>query len=147
LVAKTEKIEDVAEKIRQSLKTNKRPTVAVNLPERHLGGATFDPAAQTELAFLLQKCGFPLVDEKSSQKPEIEFIGEAFSEFGMRKGNLVSCKGRVELKVIEKATGKILAVDRQTSVAVDLSEQIAAKSALQKATQELAARMIPTAAR
>jgi hypothetical protein len=84
------------------------------------------------------------VDEKSEAKPEIEFVGEAFSEFGMRKGNLISCKARVELKVRSKANGQILAVDRQTSVAVDLSEQVAAKTALQNAAAELAERVIPT---
>jgi hypothetical protein len=74
----------------------------------------------------------------------VELVGEAFSELGMRKGNLISCKARVELKAIQKSTGKILAIDRQTSVAVDLSEQIAAKSALQKAAQVLAPRFLDT---
>ena len=145
LVAKVETKEDLVERIKKSLKTDKLPVVEVHIAERHFGSMTIDPAAETELAYLLQKCGFTVVDAKSSQKVAIEFSGEAFSEFGMRKGNLVSCKGRVELKVIDKASGKILAVDRQTSVAVDLSEQIAAKTALQKATQELAVRNIPEA--
>ena len=70
-------------------------------------------------------------------------LPEAFSEFGIRKGNLVSCKARVEIKAIEKATGKVLAVDRQTSVAVDLSQQMAAKAALQYAAAELAERVLP----
>jgi len=65
----------------------------------------------------------------------------------MRKGNLVSCRARVEIKVRDKATGQLLAVDRQTSVAVDLSEQIAGKTALQQAAAELAERVIPKATR
>jgi hypothetical protein len=51
----------------------------------------------------------------------------------------------VELKILDKATGKVLGVDRQTCVAIDLSEQIAAKNALQKAAQELGERLIPQA--
>ncbi len=147
LVAKVETTKDRVEKIRKMLKTDKLPVVEVNITERHFGGITIDPAAQTEISFILQKCGFTVVDAKSTEKAELEFKGEALSELGMRKGNLVSCKGRMELKIIEKATGKILDVDRQTSVAVDLSEQIAAKTALQRAAQELAERMIPTVAK
>ena len=145
LVAKVEKVEDRVEKLRIALKGAKLPAAEVHIPERHFGGMTIDPAAQTEISFILQKCGFTVVDEKSTAKPEVEFKGEALSEFGMRKGNLVSCKGRVELKIIEIATGKVLAIDRETAVAVDLSEQMAAKTALQKAAQELAERMIPKA--
>ncbi|NQU09166.1 hypothetical protein HQ590_00120 [bacterium] len=65
----------------------------------------------------------------------------------MRKGNLVSCKARVELKLRSLPGGEVLAVDRQTSVAVDISEQMAAKTALQQAAAELAERLIPLAAK
>ena len=43
----------------------------------------------------------------------------------------------------QKRTGEILAVDRQTSVAVDVAEQTAAKAALQNAAVELAERLLP----
>jgi len=49
--------------------------------------------------------------------------------------------------VRDKASGQLLAVDRQTSVAVDLSEQIAGKTALQQAAAELAERVMPKASR
>jgi hypothetical protein len=61
----------------------------------------------------------------------------------MRKGNLVSCKGRVEMKAIDKTTGNVLFIDRQTSVAVDLSEHLAGKTALQDAAAKLTERMLP----
>jgi c-di-GMP-binding flagellar brake protein YcgR len=60
----------------------------------------------------------------------------------MRKGNLISCKARIEVKA-RRRTGDILAIDRQTSVAVDIAEQTAAKTALQNAAQELAERIVP----
>src|SRR5262249_5603074 len=116
LVAKVESREDRVTKIKKALKDSKLPTVSVKIAEHHFGGPVIDPAAQTEMGLLLQQCGFTLVDDKSAEKPEVEITGEAFSTFGMRKGNLISCRARVELKV-QKRTGEILAVDRQTSVA------------------------------
>jgi hypothetical protein len=49
----------------------------------------------------------------------------------------------VELKAVDRQTGKVIAVDRQTVLAVDLSEQIAGKAALQAAAADLAERMLP----
>jgi hypothetical protein len=143
LVARMENREDRMKKIIDSLKGGKRPTVSVNIAERHFGQAVIDPAAQTELSAILQKAGFTVVDDKSDKRPDVEITGEAFSAFGLRKGNLISCRSRIELKVQERLTGKILLVDRQTSVAVDIAEQIAAKLALQNAAEELAERVLP----
>jgi ribosome maturation factor RimP len=61
----------------------------------------------------------------------------------MRHGNLVSVKARLEVKAVDQASGKIVAVDRQTTVAVDLTEQIAAKTALQQASAAIAERLLP----
>ena len=143
LVAKVETREDRIERMKKALKGDKRPIISVKIVERHFGAPTIDPAAETELAKIAGECGFKLVDDKSDTKPDVEITGEAFSEFGLRKGSLVSCKARVEIKVREKTSGNVLFVDRQTSVAVDISEQIAGKSALQTAAMELAERIIP----
>jgi len=40
-------------------------------------------------------------------------------------------------------SGEIVAVDRQASGAVDISEQIAAKKALEEAATQLAERIVP----
>jgi hypothetical protein len=143
LVAKVETPEERLERIKKSLKSDKRPVLSVQITERHFNGPTIDPAAETELGKIAGDCGFKLADVKSDLKADIEITGEALSEFGMRKGNLVSCKARVEIKVRERASGNLLFVDRQTSVAVDLTEQVAAKTALQKAAAELAERVLP----
>ncbi|NQU11322.1 curli assembly protein CsgG [bacterium] len=148
LVARVESADDRIAKIKKAIGGRKKlPLVEVRVAERHFGGMTIDPAAETELQFILQKCGFTVVDEKTREKPDVEIVGEAFSEFGMRKGNLVSCKARVELKLRSLPDGEVIAVDRQTSVAVDISEQMAAKTALQQAAAELAERLIPLAAK
>ncbi len=120
------------------------PVISVTIQESHVGQRALDPAAETEITMALAGLGFNLVDAATAtEQPDIEITGEAFSEFAMRTGNLVSCKSRVEVKVLERTTGKIIAVDRQTGVAVDLSEQIAGKTAIQNAAKAIAIRIVP----
>jgi len=105
------------------------------------------PGAETEFSLILKQCGFKLADGGTTDKPDIEISGEAFSAYGLQKGNLISCKSRVEIKVREVATANILVSERQTSVGVDVAEQTAAKTALQNAAGELAERIIPQLAK
>jgi hypothetical protein len=143
LIAKVETHEDRVAKIKKELDGKKLPAVSVKIAEQHFGQHVIDPAAQTELALILQQCGFTLVDDYSTNRAVIEITGEALSEIGMRKGNLQSCRARIEIKAREVISGAIISVDRQTSVAVDLAEHIAAKTALQNGADELAERLIP----
>jgi hypothetical protein len=147
LVAKVETHEDRVAKIKRQFSDKKLPSVSVKIPEMHIGQRVIDPAAQTELSLILQQCGFTLVGDNSSIKPDIEITGEAFSELGMRKGNLQSCRARIEIKARTRATGDIITVDRQTSVAVDLAEHVAAKTALQNGAGDLAERLLPKLAK
>ena len=147
LVAKIQTHEDRVANIKKALGGKKLPSVSVKIPEQHFGQHVIDPAAQTELSLLLQQCGFTLVDDLSTDKPDIEITGEALSESGMRKGNLQSCRARIEIKARNRYSGDILTVDRQTSVAVDLAEHIAAKTALQNGADELAERLLPKLAK
>ncbi len=145
LVAKPKDRKDVVAKMRAALGKSKRPTVSISIPERHVGQATIDPAAETEIGLFCRELGFEVIDStgKSSGKADILLTGEGFSEFASRHGNLISVKARLELKAVEVATNRVIAVDRQTSVAVDLTEQIAGKSALQEAAAEIAERLLP----
>jgi len=142
LIAKVESRDERIARIKKSLRKTKTGTVSVKIGERHFGQAVIDPAAETELSWILKECGFTIVDEKSKERADIEITGDAFSAFGLRKGNLISCRGRVELKA-QRKSGEIVVVDRQTSVAVDISEQIAAKKALEEAATQLAERIVP----
>ena len=146
LVAKVENREDLIAKIKKYLSGKNLPSVSVKIGERHFGQPVIDPAAETEVGLILKECGFTLVDDKSKEKADVEITGDAFSAYGLRKGNLISCKARVELKA-HKRSGEILAVDRQTSVAVDIAEQTAAKTALQQAAAQLAERIAPAISR
>jgi hypothetical protein len=142
LVAKIETREQRVERLKKQVKGEKLPRVSVHIPEQHFGQPVRDPAAETELLLILQQCGFTIADEKSKEKADIEITGEAFSALGMRKGNLISCRSRVEIKAHDLRRGTLIVADRQTSVAVDIAEQTAAKAALQNAAADLAERVV-----
>ena len=147
LVARVETRDERIARLKKSLDGKKLPAVSVRIAEQHFGNRVIDPAAQTELSVILQQCGFILSDSDSTNKPAIEITGEAFSAYGMQKGNLISCKSRIELRARDVVTGNLLTVDRQTSVGVDIAEQTAAKTSLESAADQLAERVIPKLAK
>lgn len=143
LVGKPSGRSDRAATLKASLAGKRRPVVSVKIPEVHFGTPAVDPAAQTELTLMFREIGCEVAGNNATIPAEIEITGEAFSEAGLRRAGLMSCRARVEISVRERATGKILIAERQMSVAVDVGEQIAAKRALQQAAVELGERIIP----
>ena len=151
--------------LKKKLAEQDRPTVAVVIPERHLTRITPlpDPAAATELKKLLIECGFQVreIEAKAIPQPKADgspaepgewtkalrdvdviITGEGISEFGARIGNMQSCSARVEISVIERKTARVLLAERVTARGVDLSENIAAKTALENAGRELGMRVL-----
>ena len=59
---------------------------------------------------------------------------ETISESTGMRGPFHTVRARVELTAIDVRTNEILAVNRGTASAADLAEQVAAKTALEKAT-------------
>lgn len=149
LVPAEVKLGDRVEALNQTLKKAKRPAVFVKIAERHVGQATFDPAAQTEIIVFCRGTGFEVIDPEEGVKGKANVLitGEGISEFGGRRGNLVTVKARLEVKAVDRKTDKVIAIDRQTVVLVDLTEQIAGKSALQNAAAAIAERMLPKLAK
>lgn len=145
LVAKPVTREDRLAALREKTGKGRRPTVCVDITERHVGQPTIDPAAETEVALFCRELGFEVIDSDDGRKSEADVLltGEGFSEFASRHGNLISVKARLELKAVDRTTARVLAIDRQTAVAVDLTEQLAGKTALQEAAASLAERLLP----
>lgn len=145
LVAKEAKTEDRIGALKARLGSGKRPVVMIQIAERHVGQANLDPAAETELALFCRETGFDVLDSKtgSAGKADVLIQGEGFSEVAVRRGNLVSVKARLEVKAVDQATNKVLATDRQTTVEIDLTEQMAGKKALQNAAMTIAERLLP----
>lgn len=131
---------DIIADLKKAIGDGKKPKVYVKIDERHVGSATFDPAAETEMQVICKELGFEVTT--SENDAELLIKGQGFSEFAGRRGNLVSIKARVEVKVLDKS-GNIVAVDKQTTAEVDLAEQIAGKKALQEASAKIAERILP----
>jgi curli biogenesis system outer membrane secretion channel CsgG len=137
LVAPKAAPEDLAANIFQRIGDAKLPAASVSITEQHIGTATIDPAAETEFTLLYKEAG-GMVYVAGDKDATVEVTGEAFSEFAVRRGNFVSVKARVEIKAVDKKTGEVLAIDRETVIEVDLAENIAAKKALQNAAAKIA---------
>src|SRR5437870_4162192 len=85
--------------IRTALSTDKRPVVELNIS---------NATVQVELSMILHRCGFKVLGDRVKETAEIEFQGGATT-----KGETA----RVELRVVDKASGKVLASDLQTATA------------------------------
>lgn len=165
LVAEDEAGADPLPALKAKLAGATKPTVAVIIPERHMSrvAPVPDPAVETEIKRLLIECGFTIKDVRQNELADfarsigksdpaawprelagvdVVVVGQAFSEFAARIGNLVSCAGRVEVNVIGRATGEIELAERTTERGVDLSENIAGKNALQKAGRVVGLRIL-----
>ncbi len=130
--------------LKKALGNSTRPTLTIDIPERHIGQVTSDPAAETEIALFCTELGFKVLDTTANKTDaDILLVGEGFTQFAARHGSLVSVRARLELKAVDRETGEILAIDRQTSMGVGLAEQIASKSALQEAAAKIAERLLP----
>jgi TolB-like protein len=145
LVPKPVPAADRVAEVKKAVGDARRPVLMVRVTERHVGQPATDPAAQTEVSRVAREAGFELIDpdEGAVGKADVLVTGEGFSEVAGRVGGLVSVRARVELKAVDRRTGKVLGVDRQTAIVVEASEQVAGKAALQQAALDLAARVIP----
>ena len=131
--------------LREKMGDADRPTLFIDIEEQHAGTPVIDPAAETEFITVCRSLGFDVIDSKrgSPQQADMVIEGEGLSEFAGRHGDLVSVKARLEIKIVVRDSGKIIAADRQTRIVVDLAERIAGKAALQEAAMDLAERVLP----
>lgn len=167
LLPKDARLADPIAPILKALGKSPRPTIAVVIPERHIQRSVpiiiIDPAVETEIKHTLGQCKFKIVDSgrndladwaRAMMKPKGDghaktpwpaalakadyvVVGEAFSEFAGRTGELVTSTARAEINLIDRKTGEIIVAGRHTARAVDLAENTAGKTALQKAGRQL----------
>ena len=142
LVKETQSHEAYLEQIVRGIKGTKRPLIAVDFHSPH-GTPVPIPSANSEMAIILQKAGFVVVDANSEQKPDIEISGIADSDMGPEQGNLYPVKTVVEAKVQERRTGKIIFVGRETGDAVDIGKMTAQRSSQARAVDAVAEKILP----
>lgn len=130
-------------KLKAALQGKTLPSIQISIPEQDLSRVVIDPAVETEFGKVVLELGGEVIDPKQGKTAEVSITGEAISQTGARRGQLVSARARAEVKAVRAADGKVLAIDRETSVAVDVADATAGKSALQNAALTLAERMLP----
>ena len=142
--------------------------MAVVIPEEHIRAPVRiavgtlvvpDPAVETELKSILIDAGVDVRDvqdnaladwvndfesgagtawPRSLEGVDWVIVGEAFSQGAGVMGQLQFASARAEINVIQRKDGRIVRADRVTTRGVDLAEQIAGKTALEKAGRQLA---------
>ncbi len=126
---------DMIAALQKRLEGKTLPKFAVLICETHVGRMTIDPAAETEVGYLLESVGATLISTKNAglsdwakdflketgkeipnglSEADIIIVGEGFSEFAGTTEKLISVKARVEMKAVDVKSGKILAVGRAT---------------------------------
>jgi serine/threonine protein kinase/TolB-like protein len=140
-----EKKEDRMAALKRQLGNQKLPSLWINIKESSAARPVPDPAAQTEMIHLAKAVGFEVVDAEEGPKGKAQIVitGEGLSEMGSRNGGLVTVKARLEVKAVDRDTGKVIAMERQTALVVDSTEQLAGKAALQQAAEAIAHRLLP----
>lgn len=146
-VKKTE--DPVWAKVRAAAKGLAGKVVLVNVSEHHVNRPLRDPAAQMAIADRLRRLGITVivpedpiagwkgllleVGRYSDEKVDYLLEGEGTSAYAAEIHGLISCRARVELRLIAVPGRKVTVSDKGVAARVDLVEALAAKAALEDA--------------
>jgi TolB-like protein len=130
-------------RILKSIKGKNRPAVSVSILHSASPHPQHSSTEEGEFGALLLKAGFPVVDASSDRKPDVEITGVDSLSDGPRRGELFSCRAVLDLKVQERRTGNIIALDHQESTATDIASPGAIRAAQAGAVDSLAERILP----
>jgi len=140
------------EALRKAARHLRDKVVLVNVTEEHLSRPLRDPAARMAVMHRLEELGIEVIvmeDPPAGWKAAlmqtgrfggiaVDYLieGTGTSAFAAEIQNLISCRARVELRLVPLPGHRVAAVERGIGAKVDLVEALAAKSALEAAATE-----------
>lgn len=134
-------------RIVQSVKGTNRPAVSITILNYVSGRPGRSATGEGELGALLLAAGFPVVDANSERKPNVEISGVEAVSSAPPRGGLVSSRAVLDLKMQERRTGALLALDHAESTATDIISRTAIRAAQADAVDQLAERILPLLAK
>ena len=113
------------DRIIKNLPGANRPSVSLHITSTERGNIHESASIQTEFGSILLSAGFPVADTNSDRKPDIEITGTERVSEGPRQGDLYSYTEPMDIKVQERRTGNILAVEHLVGSATDVASRAA----------------------
>lgn len=137
--------EDRLNRIVSNLAGTNRPSLSVKI-FRH-GKPWGDMQVETELQAILMKAGFVVVDDNSESKPDVVITGAG--EYGAEphRNGLHACNYAMDVKIQERRTGKIIALEHQEGNATEAGQSAARTAAQINAADGLAEKILPLLAK
>ncbi|MCH7812635.1 MAG: hypothetical protein IID40_01310, partial [Planctomycetes bacterium] len=140
---------DALAALRENAASLRGKVVVVDINEEHVSRPLRDPAASMAVAHRLEEVGVKVLVPKNpvggwkeallqtgkygDRNADYLLEGEGVSAFAAEIEGLISCRARVELRLIAVPGRSVLAVDKGIGAKVDLVEALAAKAALEEA--------------
>jgi hypothetical protein len=149
LGAAHESKEERMDRIIKGISGTNRPSVSVKIQWREWGQLERhdSTAVNSEFGTILLKSGFTVVDDKSSRKPDFEITGYERNSEGARQGDLFSVTDELDLKVQERRTGNILAIEHCLTSGTGGGNDTATAAAQANGVDTLAERILPLLAK
>ncbi|HUT61505.1 MAG TPA: CsgG/HfaB family protein [Phycisphaerae bacterium] len=136
-------------KVREAAKALIGKVILVDVTETHVNRPLVDPAAQMAVANRLKALGIEVIVPKDpvagwkqalletgrygEQKVDFVLEGEGTSAYAAAMEGLISCRARVELRLIAVPGRTVTVSDKGVAARVDLVDALAAKAALEDA--------------
>ena len=137
--------EDYLNRIVKNVQGTNRPSISIGI--LCYGHPWNDITVEGEIAAILLKAGFKVVDSNSDSKPDVEISGGGETLAESNRDGIFSCSYGIDVKIQERKTGNIIGFDRQEGAATATGPMAATNAAKTKIVDDLCARLLPLLAK